>query len=145
MLIAVFSPRYPLKDLRLAAARTLTAQKQQAQLVSTFRVCLVGLWAVEKLLWTVSSEKTAVSYQLWESLKPFGWNSCETVGLARKVCNAPGRYEGLLICKLIVKHCVVHLEREFFFKFCNHHYHIVHMNTKITFDKRYMVHINVHH
>jgi hypothetical protein len=40
------------------------------------RLCLVGLWLLQKLLWVVGCGKTAVRKQLWEKQKTVWLNGC---------------------------------------------------------------------
>jgi len=42
--------------------------------MTKIRVCLVGLWLLEKLLWALSFWKAAVGCGLWETQKSFGWS-----------------------------------------------------------------------
>jgi hypothetical protein len=59
----------------------------------TLRVCLVELWILKKLLWTVNCRKAAVNCELWIIWKLFlevVWlYQLWTVSVVRNVCNAP--------------------------------------------------------
>jgi hypothetical protein len=82
-------PRWPLQRPRFSDPLSRPVSLLTVTTTTKLSVRLVQLWISENLISGISCGKTAVSWQLWESWKLFGWNNCQPWISVINICYAP--------------------------------------------------------